>query len=116
MSDSIILEKSMEFSIRIVNLYKYLYYSKKEYVLSKQLLRSGTSICANLHEAKYAQSKNDFVAKNSIAIKEASETGYWLDLLYKTNYLSEKQYASIKNDCIELLKILTSILKKIKIE
>lgn len=114
--DSIILQKSISFAIRIVNLYKFICSSKNEFVLSKQLLRSGTSIGANLREAKYAQSKNDFIAKNSIAIKEAAETQYWLELLYKTKYLTEEQYLSIIMDCSEILKILTAILKKLKEE
>ena len=104
----------MAYAIRIVKLYKYLTEQKKEFVLSKQLLRSGTSIGANTRESKNAQSKNDFLNKLNIALKEADETEYWLELLYKTDYLDEKEYRSIQQDTSELLKILTSIIKKLK--
>ena len=82
-----------------------------EYVLSKRLLRSGTSIGANTRESKNAQSKNDFLSKLSIALKEADETDYWLDLLHATDYLEDKMYDSLANDCHEIIKILTSIIK-----
>ena len=114
MRNSIVHEKSKAFSVRIINLNKYLSNEKKEYVISKQVLRSGTSIGANITEALQGQSKPDFIAKLSIALKEASETEYWLESLYKTNYLTEKQYFSMKKDCIELIKLLTSIIKKTK--
>jgi len=104
----------MAYAIRIVNLYKYLVLQKNEHVLSKQLLRSGTSIGANTRESKNAQSRKDFLTKLSIALKEADETEYWLELLYKTGYLDENQYQSIQNDTSELIKILTSIIKKLK--
>jgi len=104
----------MVYAIRIVNLYKYLVLQKNEHVLSKQLLRSGTSIGANTRESKNAQSRKDFLTKLSIALKEADETEYWLELLYKTEYLDENQYLSIQNDTSELIKILTSIIKKLK--
>ena len=104
----------MVYAIRIVNLYKYLVLQKNEHVLSKQLLRSGTSIGANTRESKNAQSRKDFLTKLSIALKEADETEYWLELLYKTGYLDENQYQSIQNDTSELIKILTSIIKKLK--
>ena len=104
----------MAYAIRIVKLYKYLTEQKKEFVLSKQLLRSGTSIGANTRESKNAQSKNDFLNKLNIALKEADETEYWLELLYKTDYLDEKEYRSIQQDTSELLKILTSIIKNLK--
>mgnify|MGYP003420630812 FL=1 len=104
----------MAYAIRIVNLYKYLVLQKNEHVLSKQLLRSGTSIGANTRESKNAQSRKDFLTKLSIALKEADETEYWLELLYKTEYLDENQYLSIQNDTSELIKILTSIIKKLK--
>ena len=113
-SNSIIGEKSMVYAIRIVNLYKYLVLQKNEHVLSKQLLRSGTSIGANTRESKNAQSRKDFLTKLSIALKEADEKEYWLELLYKTGYLDENQYQSIQNDTSELIKILTSIIKKLK--
>ena len=104
----------MVYAIRIVNLYKYLVLQKNEHVLSKQLLRSGTSIGANTRESQNAQSRKDFLTKLSIALKEADETEYWLELLYKTGYLDENQYQSIQNDTSELIKILTSIIKKLK--
>ena len=104
----------MAYAIRIVNLYKYLTLQKNEHVLSKQLLRSGTSIGANTRESKNAQSRKDFLTKLNIALKEADETEYWLELLYKTGYLDENQYQSIQNDTSELIRILTSIIKKLK--
>lgn len=100
--DNVIAEKSKGFAIRIVNLYKYLRDSKREYVLSKQLVRCGTSIGANVHEAINAQSKADFISKMSIALKEATETEYWLELLYSTDYLNKEQYDSIQSDCSEI--------------
>lgn len=109
-----VLEKSMNFAVRIVRLYQYLCKDKKEFVMSKQILRSGTSIGANLREAKYAQSTNDFISKNSIALKEVSETEYWLELLFKTEYLTEKEYNAINTDCSELAKMLTAIIKTTK--
>ena len=112
--ESILLEKGMSFAIRIVNLYKWMEAEKKEYVMSKQILRSGTSIGANAREAIYGQSKNDFVAKMSIALKEASETEYWLELLSRTEYITSEQYESIKADCVELIKMLTATVKKSK--
>ena len=111
---NIIEEKSFAFAIRIVNLYKHLNEAKKEFVLSKQLLRSGTSIGANVAEAEQAQSTADFVSKMNIALKEASETKYWIRLLASTNYLTEAESASILNDCVELEKILVSIVKSSK--
>ena len=92
-------------------MYKYLTKEHKEYVLSKQLLRSGTSIGANIMEAQHGQSHADFTAKMNIALKEASETYYWLKLLYSTDYLSKQQYASLNGDILELLGILTAICK-----
>ena len=109
--ENIILSKSMELAVRIVNLYKYLREKSKEKVLPEQLLRSGTSIGANVREAMYGQSRNDFISKMSIALKEAAETEYWLELLKKTEYLTEEEYESIKTDVCEVSKILTSILK-----
>ncbi|MCO5250010.1 MAG: four helix bundle protein [Candidatus Kapabacteria bacterium] len=109
-TNNIIQDKSFAFAIRIVNLYKYLLAEKKEFVLSKQLLRSGTSIGANVEEAIGGQSKKDFIAKISIAYKEARETMYWLKLLKATQYLEEKEADSILHDVEELCKILSSIL------
>ena len=111
---NIIEDKSFAFAIRIVNLCKYLSETKKEFVLSKQLLRSGTSIGANVAEAEQAQSTPDFVSKMNIALKEASETKYWIRLLTSTNYLTEAESVSILNDCVELEKILVSIIKSSK--
>ena len=111
MSENIIVDKSFSFAVRIVNLYKYLYNEQKEYVLSKQLLRSGTSIGANVSEAERAQSKADFISKMSIALKEANETNYWLKLLYKTEYLNKSQYDSINIDVNELISLLIAICK-----
>ena len=103
--------KSKKFAVRIVNLYKYLCSEKKEFVLSNQLLRSGTSIGANLAEAEYGISNKDFLMKVYIALKETAETIYWLDLLFETNFLKETEYISIKNDALEILKILKSTTK-----
>ena len=113
MSGNIILDKSFEFAIRVVKLYKYLCDDKKEYVLSKQLLRAGTSIGANINEAQAGQSKADFIAKMAIASKEARESKYWIDLLIKTDYLdiNENHIKSLLNDIEEIIKLLTSIVK-----
>lgn len=112
--DNVIENKSFQFAIRIVRLYKFLFEEKKEYILSKQLLRAGTSIGANVTESQQAQSKPDFVSKISIALKEASETKYWIKLLGATEYLSENQTKSILDDCVEIEKILVTILKSAK--
>lgn len=109
--NNILMKKSMDFSVRIVNLYKNLRNAKDEYVLSKQLLRSGTSVGANIWEAEEAISKKDFAAKLYISLKEARETEYWLQLLVKTDYLCEKEFNSINSDCDEIIKILVSIVK-----
>ena len=103
--------KSKAFAVRIVNLYKYLCDEKKEYTLSKQLLRSGTSIGANLAEAECAISRKDFQSKVYISLKECAETLYWLELLFETDYLNEKEYFSVKNDCEEIRKMLSSTTK-----
>ena len=100
--------------MRIVKLCRYLNEGKKEYVLAKQLLRAGTSVGANISEAEQGQSRADFVSKMSIALKEAVETNYWLRLLQATGYLSESEFSSIHNDCIELEKMLTTIIKSAK--
>lgn len=114
MKNNIAKEKSFAFAIRIVGLYKFLSEEKREYVLSKQVLRSGTAIGALVREAEQAESKKDFIHKMSIALKEANETEYWLELLYKTDYLKEAEFISIHNDVVELLKLLTSIIKASK--
>jgi len=106
---NVIQEKSFAFSVRIVKLHKYLTSKKKEYILSTQICKSGTSIGANVAEAQRAQSTADFVAKLKIAMKEASETQYWLNLLRKTDYLTEQEFFSLHNDLVEILKILTAI-------
>ncbi len=111
MSENIVENKSFDFAVRIVKLYKHLITNKNEYVLSKQLLRSGTSIGANIAEAQKAQSKADFNAKMNIALKEAHETDYWLRLLYKTDYLTTEEFHSINDNIKEILAILISICK-----
>ena len=108
---NIIEEKSFSFAVRIVNLNKYLNEQKKEFVLSKQLLRSGTSIGANVAEAEQAQSTLDFVSKMSIALKEANETQYWLRLLFRTEYIDQAQFDSMNADVCELISLLMSICK-----
>ena len=108
MSDSIIKNKSFSFAIRVINLYKFLVENKKEYVLSKQLLRSGTAVGALVREAQNAESSADFVHKLGVAQKENDETLYWLELLFETNYLDENEYNSIQNDANELLKMIRS--------
>ena len=110
--DNIVETKSFDFAVRIVNLYKHLTTEKKEFVLSKQLLRSGTSIGANISEAQRGQSKADFNAKMNIALKEAGESEYWIRLLYRTEYLTDEEYNSIEKDAKELIAILFSICKK----
>ena len=107
-------KKCMDFAVRIVNLYKYLTYDKKEKVLSKQLLRSGTSIGANYAEATNAISKADFTAKIYISLKECTETQYWIKLLHRTNYINNDEYESILKDCNEILALLTTTVKKQK--
>ena len=109
MKDNLIKDKSMAFAIRIVNLYKYLV-EKNEFVMSKQILRSGTSVGANISEAVRAESDNDFIHKLSISRKEAQETLYWLELLHQTDFIPTEAYSSICSDCEELSKILTSII------
>lgn len=105
-------QKSFDFAVRIVRLYQYLSSEKKEFVLSKQLLRCGTSIGANISEAQHGQTKADFNAKMNIALKEANETVYWLRLLHETNYLNEKEFNSLEPEITEIVKILISICKK----
>ena len=113
-ADNIVATKSKAFAIRIIKLYKYLTGESREYVLSKQLLRSGTSIGANVHEAIMSYSKKEFAAKMSIALKEASETAYWLELLVETDYITRQQFDSIYADNEELIKLLVSIVKSSK--
>ncbi|MBR1932867.1 MAG: four helix bundle protein [Prevotella sp.] len=111
MAKSVLAEKSLQFAIRVVNCVKYLQGERKEYVMSKQMLRSGTSIGANIHEAIYAQSKADFSSKLSISLKEASETSYWLTILKETEYLSVEAYHSMKTDVDEIIRIIIASLK-----
>ena len=110
MKENVIKNKSFDFALRIVKMYKYLKLEKKEFVLSKQLLRSGTAIGALVREAEHAESKADFIHKLAIAQKEANETDYWIDLLFQSDYLKEKDYLSITSDIKELNKILASII------
>ena len=114
MKQSILKNKSKLFAIRIIRLYKYLCEEKKEYILSKQLLRSGTSTGANIAESFYGQSEADFVAKLSISQKETSEAIYWLELLHESDYLKNNEYVSVYNDAEELMKLLTSSIKTVK--
>ena len=114
MKDSLVLTKTRAFSVRIVRLCRYLREEKREYILSKQLLRSGTSIGANVHEGKYGQSTDDFISKHSIALKEAAETEYWLRLLVLSDFLTEAEGESLLNDCLEIKRILVSSLNTAK--
>ena len=115
MKENVIKVKSFEFTLRIVKLYQYLIEQKKEFVLSKQLLRSGTAVGALIRESEHAESKADFIHKLSIALKEANEAGYWIELLYKSNYIDEKSSLSIQTDTTELIKLLTAIIKTSKL-
>ena len=114
MANSIIGEKSLAFAKRIARCYRFLYDKKKETVMSKQLLRSGTSIGANVREGQYAQSKKDFISKMNIALKEAGETDYWLDVIHSAEYFTDEEYTSLDADNKELLRILASIVKTSK--
>ncbi len=107
-------EKSFQFAVRTVNLCRYLQTQRKEYILSRQLLRAGTSIGANIAESQRGQSRPDFISKLNIALKEAVETEYWLRLLRATEYLTEAEFSSICSDCTELIKILVAIVKTSK--
>ena len=111
---SVISDKSLDFALRIIKAYKFLINEKQEYVLSKQILRSGTAIGALFREGEFAESKKDFIHKLSIALKEANETEYWLVLLKESDYISEESFCSIHTDCVELIKLLVSIIKSSK--
>ena len=111
MRNNLVIDKSKAFALRIIKLYKFLTSTKNEYVLSKQLLRSGTSIGANLTEATCGISKADFLAKTHIAFKECAESKYWIELLVESDYITKEQFESIYADCEELLKLLSSITK-----
>ena len=110
--ENIVEEKSFRFAVRIVRLYQYLRSKKKEFVLSKQLLRSGTSVGANISEAQQAQSRADFLSKINIALKEATE--YWLRLLHATDYLEDREFMSVYDDCVQVKKLLVAIVKTAK--
>jgi len=114
MKENAVKEKSLLFAVRIVKLYKHLTEVKNEFVMSKQILRSGTSVRAMVHEAEHAESSNDFIHKMAIAQKEMNETLYWLVLLQKTEYLSQEQFENINSDALEIIKLVTSIIKTTK--
>ncbi len=114
MQNNVILDKSFEFSVRIVKLKKYLNKCQQERIMANQLLRSGTSIGANVTEADQAQSKADFISKMCIANKEAHETRYWIRLLHETDYINDEEYSSIFEDCQELIRLLQAIIKSAK--
>ena len=114
MTKSILKDKSYLFAIRVVKLYQFLCNEKNEFVMSKQILRSGTAIGALVREAEFGQSKADFISKMSIALKEANETDYWLNLLKDTGDITDKMFESLSKDCVELIKILVSTVKTTK--
>ena len=114
MKDSVIAEKTVDFAVRIVKFYKYLCDEKKEYVLSKQILRSGTSIGANVRESKNAQSKADFISKLNIALKEADETQYWLEIMVKSDLIKENQVEALNKDLKEIIAMLVSSIKNLR--
>ena len=109
-----IKEKTLVFAVRVVKFYKYLCEEKKEFVMSKQILRSGTSIGANVRESKNAQTNPDYLTKMNIALKEADETQYWLELLFRSEYITKDEYQSLNDDLKEIIAILVSIVKKLK--
>lgn len=112
--DNVVADKSKNFAIRIIKFYKYLCDEKKEFVLSKQILRSGTSIGANIRESKNAQSKADFISKMNIALKEADETAYWMELLWESGIIEKSQVIDLYELNTELIKLLTAIIKSSK--
>ena len=114
MKESVLKAKSFRFAVRIVNLYKYMCDDKKEFVLSKQILRSGTSVGAMVREAEHSESKADFVHKLAIAQKEINETLYWLELLKETEYITDNEFESVNADAVEIIKMLTSSIKTAK--
>jgi four helix bundle protein len=111
MKENIVMDKAYAFALRIIKAYKFLSKEQREFVLSKQLLRSGTAIGALIKESEHAQSKADFINKMNIALKEANETEYWLMLLHDSDYIDEKTFTSIISDCTELIRLLISIVK-----
>lgn len=114
MTENVIICKSKQFALRIIRLYKFLNDEKREFILSKQILRSGTSIGANVRESKNAQSTPDFINKLSIALKEADETAYWLELLVESDIINDAQFKTLHNDVSEIIALLTSIIKTSK--
>jgi four helix bundle protein len=112
MKQNILIDKSINFAARIVKLHQHLIKNKKETIISKQIVRSGTSIGANINEANYGQSKADFISKMHIALKETAETEYWIKLLYKTDYILEDAFRSMEKDIDEIISILVSICKQ----
>ena len=107
---NLIVDKSYKFALRIIKMYKYLTEEKKEYVLSKQILRSGTSVGANINEAQSAESKPDFIHKMGISLKELRETNYWLNLLHEADYIDKNSFTSIENNCTERIKLISKII------
>ena len=114
MKENLLIDKSIVFASRIVKLYQHLTKTKKETIISKQIIRSGTSIGANINEANYGQSKADFISKMSIALKETAETEYWIKLLYMSGYIDEKMSESLLNDCLEIKRILIASINTAK--
>jgi four helix bundle protein len=114
MRENVVKVKSFAFAVRVVKLYQFLCEQKKEFVLSKQLLRSGTSVGAMVREAEHTETKNDFKHKMGIAQKEINEAIYWLELLKETDYLTHEQFESINNDSVEIIKLITAIIKSTK--
>lgn len=116
LKENILKTKSFDFAVRIIKLYKYLKKEHGEYVLSQQLIRSGTSIGALIREAEHAESTKDFIHKLSIGLKEANESEYWIDLLFATDFITKKMYDSLKKDCVELLKLLVASVKTTRLK
>lgn len=116
MKENILKDKSFLFAVRIVNLYKFLKNQHGEYIISQQLIRSGTSVGAIVREAEHAESLKDFIHKLSIGLKEANESKYWLDLLFATEFINKKMFESLNIDCEELLKLLTASVKTSKLK
>lgn len=114
MKENILIDKSIDFGARIVKLHRYLVKAKREAVLSKQILRSGTSIGANINEAQYGNSKANFIAKLHIALKETAETEYWLHILQKSDYLDDNMASSLLNDCLEIKRIMIASINTAK--
>ena len=114
MAESIMLDKAKDFAVEIINLCKNVKESKKESVITNQLMRSGTSIGANIHESKYAHGTNDFISKMQIALKECYESEYWLELLVRTEYISNEEYKTIINNCGQIRRMLISSINTVK--